>query len=169
MRCKTLLVVFLTLALAGCGSSATHKSGASTSAAAASSANASAHAASAFASHAGLAFGTFYRFIYGPYRAGEFRAAAGNRAALARAAAAATYVAAQIEQATAAAHGSAALAKLVAPMKILGAGFRTALVKLKTGHFKMSEIEAANIAISAIKGSSTQAGLPISEATPSAV
>jgi hypothetical protein len=57
----------------------------------------------------------------------------------------------------------------VAPLRVLEEGFRSALVKLRTGHFKMSEIEAANLAISAIKGSATSAGIPITEATPSAI
>ena len=158
------LVVAGSLLLAGCGSSsapsASHPHAA---------AKPAASPASAFATHAGLAFGTFYRYIYAPYRAGRFSPAAGDRAALSRATLAAKFVADQLEQATVAAHESSALAKLVAPLHVLDEGFRTALVKLRAGHFKMSEIAAANLAISSIKGGAMQAGLPITESTPSAI
>lgn len=153
----------LALALTGCGSSSAPK---------ASGAHAALKHASpvnVFATHAGLAFGVFYRYIYAPYRAGRFSPAARDRAALSRATLAAKFVADQLEQATVAAHESTTLAKLIAPLHVLDEGFRTALVKLRSGHFKMSEIEAANLAISAIKGSAMQAGLPITESTPSAI
>jgi hypothetical protein len=52
---------------------------------------------------------------------------------------------------------------------VLDAGFHAALVKLREGSFKMSEIEAANVAISSIKGSAAQAGAPITESTPSSI
>lgn len=162
------LVLGACLALAACGSSSPRTSE-GPSAPASPAATRTASATSTFRAHAGLAFGTFYRYIYGPYRAGEFRAVAADRGALSRATLAARFVEQQVAQASAAAETSPALAKLVAPLAVLGAGFRRALVKLRAGSFKMSEIEAANIAISAIKGSATAAGMPIAESTPSAV
>jgi hypothetical protein len=155
--------------LAGCGSSSSPASSTQAKTASAPPANTATSAERGFATHAGLAFGAFYRFIYAPYTAGAFRPAAANRAALTRAALAAAYVDAQVEQATAAASGSAALAKLIPPLKVLDEGFRSALVQLHTGHFKMSQIQAANLAISAIKGSASNAGAPITEATPSSI
>ena len=166
MKIRATTTMLVVLALAGCGSSKGGSTHASRTTPAVSPAQA---AESAFASHAGLAFGTFNRYIYTPYRSGQFTAVAANKAALTRAALAARYVATQLEQATAAAQSSAALAKLVPPLRVLGAGFRAALVKLRTGGFKMSEIQAASIAISAIKGSAMNAGLQINEATPSAI
>ena len=168
MRCKALVVLVLGVALAGCGSSGAHSSGAKKSASTAH-VSAATQAADTFATHAGLAFGTFYHFIYAPYQAGEFRSIMANKAELAHAAAVATYVASQIDQATAAVSDSASLARLLVPMKTLDEGFRAALAKLKTGQFKVSEIETANLAISAIKGSAADAGMPISESTPSAI
>jgi len=178
MRFKVFVVLALVLAvaIAGCGSSSSSSSSSShnTGSAAPRSAgtaqvSVAARETSAFTTHAGLAFGTFYHFIYTPYRAGQFRTIFTDRAALAKATAVATYVAAQVDQATAAVGANAALAKFAVPMKTLDVGFRTALAKLKTGRFKMSEIETANLAISAIKGAAIQAGMPISEATPSAI
>ena len=169
MRCKAAVVVVLALALAGCGSSASHSSTKAAGAGTPSAAASTTSSAAAFRAHAGLAFGTFYRFIYTPYRAGEFRAIVSNRAALARAGAAASFVARQLEQALAAARTSGSLAKLVVPMQVLDEGFHAALAKLKAGRFKMNEIAAANIAIAAIKGSATSAGAPISETTPGAI
>ncbi len=162
------LALTASLALAGCGSSA--PSGAAhAKASSAAAAHAPVSAESAFASHAGLAFGAFYHFIYAPYRAGEFGATAADRPVLTRATLAAEFVAGQIAQATRAASGNATLSKLVPPLKVLGEGFQAALVRLRSGHFKFAEIEAANVAISAIKGSAINAGTPISESTPSAI
>jgi len=171
MRLRFVVVtamVIASCALAGCGSSgssgASHTQSASTKQASAS--DPAAVAASTFAAHAGLAFGTFYRLIYNPYRAGAFRTAADNHAAFARAAAAAAYVASQLDQATSAARRSAALSKgVLGPLEVLDAGFHSALTKLRAGQFKMSEIQAADLAISAIKGSATVAGVQIGESS----
>lgn len=162
-------VALTCLALAGCGSSSGPASSTHTKAASATPASAATSAKRAFATHAGLAFGVFYHFIYAPYTAGAFRPGAANRATLTRAALAATYVDGQVEQATAAARASAVLAKLVPPLMLLDRGFRSALVRLRTGHFKMSQIQVANLAISSIKGSAMNVGAPITEATPSSI
>jgi hypothetical protein len=157
------------LVLAGCGSSSSPASSTQAKTASAPAASTATSAEHAFATHAGLAFGAFYHFIYAPYAAGALSPATATRAVLARATLAATYVDAQVEQATAAAGGSAALAKLIPPLELLDKGFRAALVQLHAGHFKMSQIQAANLAISAIKGSASNAGMPIAEATPSSI
>ena len=170
IRSKAAVVVVVALALAGCGSSSTHSSSQGQGAAAVqSSVSPAEREANAFRAHAGLAFGTFYHFIYTPYRSGEFRAVLTNKLALSHATAAASFVAQQLEQAMAAASANGSLAKILVPMRILDAGFHAALAKIRTGQFKMSEIEAANIAISAIKGSAANAGAPIAETTPGAV
>lgn len=153
------------LALAGCGSSSSPHS---SQAKASTPANPAQTAQTAFTTHAGLAFGTFERYIYTPFSTGEFRTAAGA-AALGRARLAAAYVAAQLDQATRAAEASSALTKLLPPLRTLDEGFHAALVKLRDGHFNMSEIQAAYIAIGAIKGSAQDAGTPISESTPSSI
>ena len=67
-------------------------------------------------------------------------------------------VAREVEAATRATRASAALAKLRTPMKVLDEGFKAALAKLKSGRFKLAEIEAANVAISAIKGAASAQG-----------
>ena len=46
-------------------------------------------------------------------------------------------------------------------MKTLDEGFQAALVKLKSGHFDFGEIQAAAVAISAIRGAAASAGLSI--------
>lgn len=123
----------------------------------------------AFASHAGMAFGAFYRFIYDPFRAGKFNPAAPDKAALTQAGLAAKYVTEQLGQAVTAARSNASLAKLVPPVQVLEEGFRAALVKLQAGHFKLAEIQAANLAIGTIKGAAQAGGLQITETAPSSV
>jgi hypothetical protein len=171
-----LAVLALTPALAGCGGSSASGSARSSSGSSASTSGAPGSgaagagasspeqvAAAAFASHAGVAFGTFYRFIYAPYRAGAFNPASPNPAALAKARRAAVVVAHEIDIATRATRVSAALEQLRVPMATLDEGFKVALAKLKAGHFSLAEIQTANIAIGAIKGSASNAGLPIGE------
>ncbi len=157
------------LVLASCGSSSPSASSTHAKAASVPAQSTATSAKRAFATHAGLAFGAFYHFIYAPYTAGQLRPGAASRATLTRAALAAAYVDAQVQQATAAARGSAVLAKLVPPLMLLDRGFRSALVRLRAGHFKMSQIQVANLAISSIKGSAISAGAPITEASPSSI
>ena len=173
----TATVLAIALALAGCGSGGS-KSSTGTGAASRNGTVGGAspvaltpehRAALAFSSHAGVAFGTFYRFIYAPYKAGAFNPPRPSRPALAKARSAAVVVAREIEAATRATRTSAALAKLRTPMMVLDEGFKAALARLKRGRFKLAEIEAANVAISAIKGSATTAGLSIGESSSDAL
>ena len=174
----TATVLAIALALAACGSGSKSSTGSGTGAASHNGAPGAAspvaltpehRAALAFSGHAGVAFGTFYRFIYAPYKAGAFNPPRPSRPALAKARSAAVLVARELETATRATRTSAALAKLRTPMMVLDDGFKAALAKLKSGRFKLAEIEAANLAISAIKGSATNAGLSIGESSSGAL
>src|SRR5690348_9824566 len=172
----TATLLAIALALAACGSGGSKSSTGTGAASRNGTAGASPvaltpehRAALAFSSHAGVAFGTFYRFIYAPYKAGAFNPPRPSRPALAKARNAAVVVAREIEAATRATRTSAALAKLRTPMMVLDEGFKAALARLKRGRFKLAEIEAANVAISAIKGSATTAGLSIGESSSDAL
>ena len=161
----------IALDLAGCGSSGgsgSAKSSTTSPAGAASTVAAQSpqqHAEVVFATHAGVAFGTFYRFIYAPYTTGAFNPVHPNLAALAKARRAVAVVARELDMATSATRGAPALVALRAPIATLDDGFKAALVQLKkNGHVKLAEIQAANIAISSIKGSAAGAGLQIPEA-----
>lgn len=168
---RTSALLLLALALAGCGASqksSSQKNASAASGRAVATATASS-GASQFATHAGLAFGTFYRYIFTPYREGRLKRVPANAAELAVAARAAAYVATQVGSAAVAARGDASLQALVGPLDVLDQGFASALAELKQGRFKLSEIDAANIAISSIKGIAVEAGMPIRETSPEAL
>jgi uncharacterized protein YceK len=170
MRLLSVMLVVFALALAGCGSSSSGSSS-STGSSSATTSNAQssdpAHlAAVKFVAHAGLAFGAFHRYIYKPLLAGEFKGLLRHKLAVAKATAAAVFIAHEIKLATAAAKSSATLARLVKPMTVLGAGFSAALLKLKAGKFSLGEIESANIAIASISGAAKNAGIAVAEQAP---
>jgi hypothetical protein len=154
-----LTILALALPLAGCGSGGSKAAGGSAAG------TPGASGSGAFSTHAGIAFGAFYRFIYTPYRAGAFNPARRDRLAFVRARSAAFLVAREIDAATRATRDSAALARLRAPMVTLDRGFKIGLAKLRAGRLNLAEIEAANIAISAIKGSAANSGLTIAESS----
>lgn len=167
-RSSLLIPAILTLGLAGCGSSSHSNSSASTSASSGGSAGAvqqvslepAQRAAAAFSKNAGAAFTTFYRAIYGPYQQGAFKGKP-SPAALASAGQAALMASDEIHAAAVATTESPQLAQLRVPMKTLDEGFKAALGKLKQGHFNFGEIQAAAVAIAAIRGSAASAGLSI--------
>ena len=168
MRLLSVMLVVLALALVGCGSSSKSSSSstAAKTAAVSSTSTAGGGATAQFAAHAGIAFGVFHHYIYGPLLAGEIQALLKNKAAVAKATAAALLVVGEIKLATAAANSSASLKKLVAPLTVLSNGFISALTRLKTGKFKIAEIQSANIAIGSIEGTAASAGVSIVERTP---
>jgi hypothetical protein len=159
LSAAALTILALGLPLAGCGSGGSKAAGGS----AAGTPDVSGSAA--FSAHAGIAFGTFYRFIYTPYKAGAFNPSRPDRSALARARSAAFVVAREIDAAARAAGVDAGLAQLRAPMVTLDRGFKIGLAKLRAGRLNLAEIEAANIAISAIKGSAANSRLTIAESS----
>ena len=166
-RSTLLLPAVLTLGLAGCGSSSHTNSSASTSASSGSagaaqqvSLNPAQRAPITFSKNAGAAFTAFYRAIYTPYQHGAFKGKP-SPAALASAGQAALTASNEIHAAYLATTESPQLAALRTPMKTLDEGFKAALVKLKQGHFDFGEIQAAAVAISAIRGAAQSAGLSI--------
>ncbi len=166
-RSTLLLPAVLTLGLAGCGSSSNTQSTSSGSASSGSagaaqqvSLNPAQRAPITFSKDAGAAFTTFYKAIYAPYQQGAFKGKP-SPAALASSGQAALAASNEIHAAYLATTESPELAALRAPMKTLDEGFKAALVKLKSGHFDFGEIQAAAVAISAIRGSAASAGLSI--------
>ena len=166
-RSTLLLPAVLTLGLAGCGSSSNTNSAparsASTGSAGAAqqvSLNPAQRAPVTFSKDAGAAFTTFYKAIYTPYQHGAFKGKP-TPAELASSGQAALAASNEIHAAYVATTESPQLVALRAPMKTLDEGFKAALVKLKSGHFDFGEIQAAAVAISAIRGSAASAGLTI--------
>jgi hypothetical protein len=165
MRMLSVVLVLLTLAVAGCGSSSsTTKSAAVTASTAA--ASPTQLATAGFVRHAGLAFGAFHRYIYQPLKAGELKNVRAHTPAVTKAKTAAFLIVRELKLAAVAAKGNPALKALDTQLAVLSGGFTAALVQLKAGHFDPLEIETASSAIEAIKSGAAAAGATITESVP---
>jgi len=118
-----------------------------------------------FALHAGLAFGTFHRYIYKPFKAGSFTAGTKGRVlALVKAGATGLFDAREIRLATEDVKASPALCKvLAAPLRKLGDTFDSMGSKIKGGD--TSGVEDANAQAAMISSASASGGAPIAERT----
>jgi hypothetical protein len=172
----TAVLLAMVIALAGCGKSTTTDSGAATptsssSVAGASAAttcptsNTTAFAKTKFVLHTGLAFGTFHRYIYKPFKAGGFsKGAHGRIVAFVKAGATALFIKREIRLATEDVKANPTLCKAIAaPLGKLGDAISGAVTKLKGGD--PSAITDANSQISDITSKSSSNGAPITERT----
>ena len=165
MRTLSVVLVALVIALAGCGSSSSSSSSPATTAKTSAAASPAQLAQSRFAATAGVAFGTFNRYIDTPLKEGKVKQPI-DKALLAKGTAAAEFVARELRTATAAAKASPALSAVAPQLAVLSAGFTAALARLKAGHFNPIEINTAASAIESIKSAAAAAGVKISETVP---
>jgi hypothetical protein len=172
----TALLLAVALLVAGCGKSSTTSStsatgnGTTTSSAGSSgtvcpTSNTTSFAKTKFVLHTGLAFGTFHRYIYKPYKAGTFKKGANGRiTAFVKAAATALFIKREVRLATEDVKANPTLCKtLAAPLSKLGAGISGAVSKLKGGD--SSGVEDANSQIADLTSKSSAGGAPITEST----
>ncbi len=173
-RTKIMILAVLLALVAGCGGGdkerATNAAGGSTATPTAGASGTCASAGSTrfaktkFVLHAGLAFGSFHRYIYKPYQAGAFKAGApGRTKALAKAAAAAAFVGVELRNARKAAAGDPTLCKLVAPLDSLTTLVGTVAPALGAGNFSPSQLLDLNSRIEQFKSNSGSSGAPITE------
>ena len=127
--------------------------------------NTTSFAKTKFVLHTGLAFGTFHRYLYKPFRAGGFsKGAHGRIVAFIKAGATALFVEHELRLATEDVKANPTLCKvLAAPLEKLGAGITGVVSKLKSGD--SSGITDANSQISTLTSQSAAGGAPISERT----
>ena len=120
-----------------------------------------------FAPETGLAFGTFRRYVYAPFKAGQqLKGAAPKRSALARAKAAALVALHSADLAKQSAKATAALKKLVAPLTDFEATLSSVAVNLRGGHLDRLDIQSANGLIASIEKLAKSSGITIKETTP---
>jgi hypothetical protein len=156
-----LAILAASLALAACGSS----SPSSTSAPTGSTSTGQVHfAGTKFVLHAGLAFGAFHRYIYKPWRAGDFSHPFSHKLTLVKAGLAGAFVYHELKLALHDAQSSPTLSHLVAPITAL----QNRLHAL-SGHVSSSnagQLGSDAGQVSQIEQGSAQAGQPIQEQTP---
>ena len=155
-----LLALTLACAATGCGSSSSGSSGGSTQ---------HVHfAKTKFLLHAGLAFGAFHRYIYKPYRAGDFTPPSSHKLAIVKAGAAGLFAYHEVKIALVDAQSSSTLSKLVSPLTALETKLHGLGSGLHGGKLDAAGITRANSAVSSLGSQSASHGASIKDlATPS--
>jgi len=150
---------------AGAGSSSSSASGSTDATNGCPTSNTTTFAKSKFVLHTGLAFGTFHRYIYKPFKAGQFSSGASGRVAtFAKAGATALFAKREIRLASQDVKANPTLCRvLAAPLSKLAATFDALGTKLK--HGDTSGVNDANSQIAGISAASAKGGAPITERT----
>ena len=183
LRLVVALMLSVTLALSGCtksesGAAATVNGGASTSASPPSAAGAGspcptsntiAFAKTKFVLHAGLGVGSFHRYIYSPFRGGEFTSGGTIHkvATYGKAALAAAFTYHELKLVAQDIKASPALCKvLIAPLAKVTQGVSALTDKLK--HRDSGGVETVNTDLTNLTSLAGQNGAAITDVTPSA-
>jgi len=155
---KLLALTAIALTLAACGSATSSSPGSSPSSSTTSHVTL---AKTKFVLHAGLAFGAFHRYIYKPFRAGEFSHPFSHKIMLIKAGVAALFIRHELRLALTDAQSSPTLSKLVSPI--------TSLEHRLSGDVKSggSALNQDNSAIRSLEQQSSSSGQPITESAPS--
>jgi hypothetical protein len=116
-----------------------------------------------FVFHTGLALGVFHRYVYKPFKAGDFRHPLLHKLALLKAGAAALFIAHEVRLASEDAKASALLRKFIAPLQSLASSIGGLASGLKSGHPDTAALGSANSEVEALKGGAAAAGVPVRE------
>jgi hypothetical protein len=158
------LLLVSVLAVAGCGSSKS-----SSVSAGSGGANTVHLAKTKFVIHTGLAFGAFHRWIYKPFRAGDFSHPFSHKLAIVKAGLAGAFVLHEIRIARVDAAHSKLLSRVVLPL--LGVYGTVQLIRSALSHHQApssADINKANSQVSTAESASKAAGQPITETTAGA-
>lgn len=159
------------LAVAGCGSSKSSSSSSSSSGGAAASGTTTGKthlAKTKFVIHAGLAFGVFHRWIYKPFKRGDFAHPLSHKLAVTKALAAGAFVIHEVRLARQDARSSKVLSKVVLPLTALGGSIAAIRAGLRSGHVNPGSVNSAESDVNSAKSASSAAGQPIQETTAGA-
>ncbi len=165
------------LEIAGCGSSSSSSASssaavASTSTSGPSSTNTSSGTKSLATAkvvlHAGLAFGAFHHWIYGPIKAGALKHPASHKLALVKAGVAALFVYRELKLSAENAKSSKLLRPLVAPLTAAGDKLNSLKTSITNGSVNPSEIDSINSQLGQIKSTASANGQSIPESIPNA-
>jgi len=157
--------------LAGCGSSSSSSSasssGASSSSGAATSTSSGIHLAKTkFLLHAGLGFGAFHRYIYKPFKAGDFSHPLSHKLTLVKAGLAALYVKREIRLAAQDVHASPTLSKLFSPLTAVADQIGALTGKIKRGNVSSSDIDGTQSRLQSIRSTAASKGQMIQDKAP---
>ena len=161
-RLVILAAALTVLALAGCGSSSSSQAvpgGAPSSQVS--------HAKTKFVLHAGLAFGAFYHWIYGPAKAGDFRHPFLHKLTVIKAGLAGLFVYHELKLALHDAQASPTLSKLVSPITALDNRIHALAGDIRSGHPDTSAVTQTSNSIGSVDNLASQAGQQVHNLLPS--
>lgn len=166
------------LCVAGCGSSSSSTSSASspTTSASASSETTTSESSTLsgslqttkFVFHAGLGFGAFHRWIYKPFKAGDFSHPLSNKVTLVKAGLAAAFVYHELKLAASNAENSKLLHPLVAPINDVADKLKSLKGSVTNGSVNSNDLDGINSQLSSIASMASSKGATIKESVPSA-
>src|ERR1700730_17398130 len=154
--------------MAGCGSSKSSSSSSGAAVAPATTTGKTKFAKTKFLIHAGLAFGVFHRWIYKPFKKGDFSHPLRHKLAVVKALAAGLFVIHEVKLARNDAKSSKLLSKVVLPLTALGGAVALIRSGLKSGHVNSTAVNGAEGDVTSAKAASSAAGQPITETTAGA-
>jgi hypothetical protein len=154
--------------LAGCGSSSSSSSPAATSSAGSTTSGTTHLATAKFVLHAGLAFGAFHHFIYGPIKAGDLKHPFEHKLTLIKAGLAALYVYHELKLAANDAKSSKLLSPLVAPLTAAATKISGLKDSITSGGANPADISSLSSDLDQIKSTAASKGQSITESIPGA-
>jgi hypothetical protein len=161
------VVCVLALAMTACGSSKSSSSSSAAATTASASTTTTTHLAKTkFVLHAGLAFGSFHRWIYKPAKAGDLSHPLEHKFTTVKAALAAAFVYHELKLALADAQADPTLSHLVAPITDLQNKLHGLAGSVKSGGATPADVAGLDSTVSSIKSQAAAAGQPIAEQTP---
>ncbi|MFZ0384091.1 MAG: hypothetical protein WAL22_00375, partial [Solirubrobacteraceae bacterium] len=149
--------------VSGCGSSSSNSS-----TAAQSSSSTTHFAKTKFLLHAGLAFGAFHRYIYKPFKAGDFKHPFLHKLTLVKAAVAALFVEHELRLAATDVKSSKILSKLFSPLTAVADKISSLKDSIKDGSISSSDMDGVQSQLTSISKTASSKGQSIQNAIPSA-
>ena len=160
------VVGVMLLALGACGSSSLSSSSSAPTSSSASTTGQVKLAKTKFVLHAGLAFGAFHHWIYGPAKAGELTHPFSHKLAVVEAALAAAFVYHELGLALKDAQSDPTLSKLVSPITALQSKLHGLSGEVRSGAASSGSVDTVNSTVSSIKQQAAGAGQAITEQLP---
>jgi hypothetical protein len=163
------LLLVCALLVAGCGSKSSSNPSPSPGAPAVSTTSTgTSFAKTKFVIHAALAFGVFHRWIYKPFKRGDFSHPLSHKVAFVKGLIAAGFVYHEVKLALHDAKSSKLLSKVVLPLTAVGTSALAIKSALTHNKADPNAINSAESSITTVKSESSAAGQPIQETTQGA-
>jgi len=147
--------------VSACGSSSSNSS-------AQSSGSTTHFAKTKFLLHAGLAFGAFHRYIYEPFKAGDFKHPFLHKLTLIKAGLSALFIEHELKLAATDVKSSKILSKLFSPLTAVAAKISSLKDSIKDGSISSSDMSGLQSDLTSISKTASSKGQTIQNAIPSA-